>query len=174
MEPINPSVWRRAKRNTARKVNAVRIAKGEYQGCPPRVVRGAARHPSMASSENHTVKLPRWRRLASYSRQFITLCFCLGIWCRRSWFSLKGKMGIRRSEKERSSYVDPARSATGRIHATAPRCLLSASRNTGDLGPGLECLGPGGSVVVSSKVIAAEVEEVVDAVVGGEEPLCLP
>src|SRR3954469_8432865 len=91
MEPINPSVWRRAKRNTARKVNAVRIAKGEYQGCPPRVVRGAARHPSMASSENHTVRLPRWRRLASYSRQLITFRVCLGMWWRRSWFSLNGK-----------------------------------------------------------------------------------
>src|SRR3954451_20279792 len=120
MEPINPSVWRRAKRNTARKVNAVRIAKGEYQGCPPRVVRGAARHPSMASSENHTVRLPRWRRLASYSRQFITFRFCLGIWWRRSWFSLNGKMGILESEEEQSSYVGPARSATGRIHATTP------------------------------------------------------
>jgi len=28
---------------------------------------------------NHTVRLPRWRRLASYSRQFMTLCFCLGM-----------------------------------------------------------------------------------------------
>src|SRR3954468_16734850 len=125
MEPINPSVWRRAKRNTARKVNAVRIAQGEYQGCPPRVVRGAARHPSMASSENHTVRLPRWRRLASYSRQFITFRFCLGIWWRRSWFSLNGKMGIRESEEEQSSYVGPARSATGQIHATAPRLALA-------------------------------------------------
>ena len=70
MEPINPSVWRRAKRNTARRVSAVRIARGEYQGRPPGVVRGAARHPSIAASENHTVRLPRWRRLASYSRQF--------------------------------------------------------------------------------------------------------
>src|SRR5215212_7377862 len=119
MEPINPSVWRRARRNTARRVSAVRIARGEYQGCPPGVVRGAARHPSMASSENHTVKLPRWRRLASYSRQFITFRFCLGIWWRRSWFNLNGKVGIRRSKKGRSSYVGPARSATGRIHATA-------------------------------------------------------
>src|SRR3954468_24944186 len=75
MEPISPSVWRRARRNTARRVSAVRIASGEYQGCPPGVVRGAARHPSMASSENHTVKLPRWRKLASYLRQFITLRF---------------------------------------------------------------------------------------------------
>ena len=69
-EPISPSVWRRARRNTARRVSAVKIASGEYQGCPPGVVRGAARQSSMAASENHTVRLPRWRRLASYSRQF--------------------------------------------------------------------------------------------------------
>ena len=80
MEPISPSAWRRARRNTARRVSAVRIARGEYQGCPPRVVRGAARHPSMASALNHTVRLPRCRKLASYSRQFVTLCFCLGMW----------------------------------------------------------------------------------------------
>ena len=65
MDPIRPSVWRRAKRNAARKVSAVRIAKGEYQGCPPGVVRGSARQLSIASSVNQTVKLPRWRKLAS-------------------------------------------------------------------------------------------------------------
>src|SRR5215210_6497409 len=41
-EPIRPSVWRSAKRNTALRVRAVRIARREYQGCPPRVVRGSA------------------------------------------------------------------------------------------------------------------------------------
>ena len=41
-EPISPSVWRRPRRNTARSVSAVRIARAEYQGCPPRVVRGSA------------------------------------------------------------------------------------------------------------------------------------
>jgi len=41
------------------------MASGEYQGCPPRVVRGSAAHAAIASSVNHTVKLPRWRRLAS-------------------------------------------------------------------------------------------------------------
>ena len=42
MEPISPSVWRKARRKTARKVSAVRIASGEYHGWPPRVVRGTA------------------------------------------------------------------------------------------------------------------------------------
>ncbi len=32
------------------------------------------------SSVNQTVKLPRWRKLASYSRQFMILRFCLGKW----------------------------------------------------------------------------------------------
>jgi hypothetical protein len=79
--------------------SAVRIARGEYQGCPRGVVRGAARHPSMAASENHTAKLPRWRRLASYSRQLITFRVCFGMGWRRSWFSLKGKVGIRGQRK---------------------------------------------------------------------------
>ncbi len=65
MEPIRPSVWRNARRNTARKVSPVRMVSGEYQGCPPGVVRGAARQSSIASSVNQTVRLPRWRRAAS-------------------------------------------------------------------------------------------------------------
>ena len=65
MEPIRPSVCRNAKRNTARSVSAVRIARGEYQGCLPRVARGSAAHASIASSLNHTVRLPRWRSPAS-------------------------------------------------------------------------------------------------------------
>src|SRR3954467_12798212 len=90
-EPISPSVCRYASRNTARSVRAVRIARSEYSGCPPRLVRRSASH---ASSENQTVKLPRRRRLSSYSRQFVTLRFCSGMWRRRSWFSLNGKAGI--------------------------------------------------------------------------------
>src|SRR3954470_1808258 len=48
MEPISPSVWRSARRNTVRRVSAVRIARGAYQGCPPRVVRGWLRPPGRA------------------------------------------------------------------------------------------------------------------------------
>ena len=64
-EPISPSVWRSPKRNTARSVRAVRMASSEYQGWPPRAVRGSALQAAMASSVNQTVKLPRWRKLAS-------------------------------------------------------------------------------------------------------------
>jgi len=38
---------------------AVLIAKAEQCGWPPGVVRGSARHAWMASSVNHTVRLPR-------------------------------------------------------------------------------------------------------------------
>ncbi len=65
MEPIKPSVWRSARRNTALSVRAVRMASGEYQGCPPGMVCGAARQPAIAWSVNQTVRLPRWRRSAS-------------------------------------------------------------------------------------------------------------
>src|SRR4051794_32267433 len=64
-EPISPSVCRYASRNTALNVSAVRIARSEYSGCPPRLVRRSASHASTASSENQTVKLPRRRRLSS-------------------------------------------------------------------------------------------------------------
>ena len=67
MEPISPSVWRSAKRNTVRKVSAVVIARAEYDGYPPRLVRGSALHAATASGVNHTVRLRRARRPASYS-----------------------------------------------------------------------------------------------------------
>ena len=42
------------------------------------------------------------------------------------------------------------------------------------LGPGLEGQGPGGSILDSWNLVAAEQEEVVDHVVGGQEALRLP
>src|SRR3954468_23007249 len=50
---------------------------------------------------------------------------------------------------------------------------LCPSGHAGDRGPGLKGLGPGGSVLGSRAVIAAEVEEIVDPVMGGEETLGL-
>ena len=98
-----------------RSVSAVRIVRDEYQGCPPGVVRGSARQPSMASSVNQTVRLPRWRKLASYARQFRSLCFCLGMWWRRCWFSLNGKVGIRGQVR-----AQPLGSPGSRHHQTDP------------------------------------------------------
>ena len=53
MEPIKPSVWRKARRNTARIVNAVRIARGQYQGCPPAVAYMKRAANCGASRERH-------------------------------------------------------------------------------------------------------------------------
>lgn len=65
---------------TARNVSAVRMASAEYQGWPPRVVRGSAAQAAIASLLSQTVRLPHWRRLASYAGQFVTLWVCLGMW----------------------------------------------------------------------------------------------
>ena len=51
---------------------------------------------------------------------------------------------------------------------------LCQSGHAGDLGPGLEGLGPGGSILDGGDVVAAEVEQVIDLIVGGEEALGLP
>jgi hypothetical protein len=58
IDVIRPSVWRSASRNAALKVSAVEIARSEYRGCPPRVVRVVARQPSIASSEYHASGCP--------------------------------------------------------------------------------------------------------------------
>ena len=50
---------------------------------------------------------------------------------------------------------------------------LRGSGDTADLGPDLEGSSSGSSIVGSREVIAAEQEEVVDLVVGREEPLRL-
>ena len=70
---------------------------GRLRACPTRrcgVVRGSASQAATAAFVNQTVKLPRWRKAASYSAQFATLCFCLGMRWRRSWFSLNGTVEI--------------------------------------------------------------------------------
>ena len=46
---------------------------------------------------------------------------------------------------------------------------LCPSGHVGDLSPGLEGLGPGGSILVGGAAIAAEVEQVVDLIWSGEE-----
>lgn len=51
---------------------------------------------------------------------------------------------------------------------------LRGPGNAGDSSPGLEGFGPGGSILVSGQMIAAEVEEVADPVMGRQKTLCLP
>jgi hypothetical protein len=57
---------------------------------PASVCPGAACLAAIASSLNHTVRLPRWRKLASYAAQFVTLRFCFGMLWRRAALALNG------------------------------------------------------------------------------------
>ena len=50
---------------------------------------------------------------------------------------------------------------------------LRRSGDAGDLGPNLKGLGPGGSILGGGYLVAAEAEEVVDPIMGGEETLRL-
>src|SRR4051794_26224011 len=67
-----------------------------------------------ASGVNHTVRLPRARRAASYSAQLVTRCCCLGMWRRQAALALNGTAEIRVSGKEPSSYTAQLPTPTGR------------------------------------------------------------
>jgi hypothetical protein len=73
IEPIRPFVGRRTSRNTALSVSAFRIASGKYQACPPRVVRATALNDGQSRHLNQIVRLARWRKLASFTAQLVTL-----------------------------------------------------------------------------------------------------
>jgi len=61
-----------------------------------------------------------------------------------------------------------------RWRATRTACSwLRRGDDTGDLGPNLKDLAPGGSILGGWNLGTAEQEEVVDPVVGGQEALCL-
>ena len=90
-EPISPSIWRSARRSTARSVSTVAIARAEVRGCPPRVVLGSAFQAATAASVNQTAGLPRWRRAASQAAEFVTLCRRLGMWWRHAARALNGR-----------------------------------------------------------------------------------
>src|SRR3954468_11034913 len=83
-------------------------------GCPPRLVRGAAAQAATASGVNHTVRLPRARRPASYSAQLVTRCRCFGMWRRQAVLALNGTAGVQASEKGPSSYTAQLPTPTGR------------------------------------------------------------
>src|SRR4051812_34084699 len=66
-----------------------------------------------------------------------------------------------------------SRQDTRRPGTRTPMERLCPSGHAGDRGPGLEGLGSGGPILAGGEVIAAEVEEIVDPVMGGEEALGL-
>ena len=56
------------------------------------------RNPLPCSGRPHkTVRLPRWRRAASYAAQLVTRCRCLGMRWRRAALALNGTVGVRGS-----------------------------------------------------------------------------
>src|SRR4051794_2085103 len=73
----------------------------------------------MASAENQTVRLPRRRRLASYSAQFVTRYRCLGIRCRRVALALNGTAEIR--QEGAGLLCDPVPVTNSPIRATKRR-----------------------------------------------------
>src|SRR5215203_4422317 len=77
-------------------------------------MRGGAAQAATASGVNHTVRLPRARRPASYSAQLVTRCCCLGMWRRQAALALNGTAEIRVSGKEPSSYTAQLPTPTGR------------------------------------------------------------
>src|SRR4051794_12788207 len=83
-------------------------------GCPPRPVRGSALQASIASVVNHTVRLPRARRPASYAAQLMTRCCCFGMWRRQAALALNGTAGVQASGKGLSSYTAQLPTPTSR------------------------------------------------------------
>ena len=80
MEPISPSVWRRARWNTVRRGSAVRIARGAYQGCPPRVVHGWLRPPGRDRLLREPDRqAPALTQADVLRAPFVTRCRCLGM-----------------------------------------------------------------------------------------------
>src|SRR5690349_23148639 len=78
------------------------------------MVRGSARQAAIATSVNQIVRLPRWRRAASYAAQFVTLCCCFGMWQRQAALALNGTAGVQASGKGPSSYTAQLPTPTGR------------------------------------------------------------
>jgi hypothetical protein len=84
-------------------------------------------------------------------------------WYRAHWRN-RAASGMPSLGLSRISGVDGSSGGMGDFVASGP---------AGDLGPGLKGLGPGGSTLAGGDVIAAEMKEVIDLVVGGEEALRL-
>ena len=85
----------------------------------------------MLSSVNHTVRLPRWRKLASYAAQFVTLRFCFGMWWRRAALALNGMVGFQ--IKTRVAVLSqPTLRHQPLIRATTPRAIHVVDTTSND------------------------------------------
>ena len=91
-----------------------RLPRPNTTAARPRVMRGAAVHTAIAASVNQIVRLPRWRRAASYAAQFVTLCCCFGMWWRQVALALNGTAGIQASGKRPPSYIAKFPTSMGR------------------------------------------------------------
>src|SRR5215203_268125 len=92
---------------------------------------------------------------------------------RAVWMYLRFTLSFRDVEELLSGHRQLDGSGRDKTHEGGSHEGLCPSGHAGDLGPGLEGLGPGGSILVGGEVIAAEVEQVADLVVSGEEALRL-
>lgn len=94
----------------------------------------------------------------------------------RQWWRIDRRMltyGNRNAERSITGTVNLSGHERNEMSGCQTGWPLCQSGRAGDLGPGLEGLDPGGSILVSGQMIAAEMKEVVDPVIGGEETLCL-
>jgi hypothetical protein len=73
----------------------------------------------MASSVNHTVRLPRCRSASLYSDQFVTRRFGRAMWWRRSALYLCGMTARSGASKQAHPYAIP--------HIRATRCRVTRS-----------------------------------------------
>jgi hypothetical protein len=77
-DAIKPSVCLNVILKALRSISIVSIAMAVYLAWP---LGPTLYHLPIAASSIHKVKLPRFRKPASYSRQLVTLRFILGMWC---------------------------------------------------------------------------------------------
>src|ERR687894_2048870 len=94
-------------------------------------MRGAAAQAATASGVNHTVRLPRARRPASYSAQLVTRCRCFGMWWRQAALALNGTAGVQASGKGPSSYTAQLPAPTGRSMQQGGSGPLNSRTNKG-------------------------------------------
>ena len=135
-EPIRPSVCAVAKRNTARSVRAVRMASSEYQGCPPRVVRGSARQARdrlVGEPDRQTPALTQAGVIGGPVRDLVLLPWNMAA---AGLVQLERQGGYPRSEEgRRPTPPRPPHQPPQPIHAPQPRILPLPRDIHDDYGP---------------------------------------